>query len=66
MTQMHLSTNQKQTHRCQGPAAAWVGGGEGRTGSLGLADVSYYIQTGSATRSCCMAQSLSQDVFNIL
>ena len=48
------------------PGAAWVGVGEGRTGSLGLADVSYHIQTGSATRSCCTAQSLSQDVFNIL
>ena len=45
MTQMNLSTKQKQTHRrgeqtcgCQGG-----GGGEGWSGSLGLADANYYI-----------------------
>ena len=46
MAQMNLSTKQEQTHRhreqtcgCKG-AEGW---GEGKTGSLGLADVNYYI-----------------------
>ena len=45
---MNISTKQKQTHRhrdqtwgCQGG-----GGGEGKTGSLGLAGAKYYIQDG--------------------
>ena len=46
---MKISTKQKQTHRhrektcgCQGG----VGVGEGRIGSLGLADTNYYIENG--------------------
>ena len=46
---MKLSTKQKQTHRhreqtcvCQG--GGWVG--EGKIGSLGLADADEYIQNG--------------------
>ena len=49
MAQMDLSTRQKQTHRhreqtcgCQGVG----GGGEGKIGSLGLADANYYIWDG--------------------
>ena len=44
---MNLSVKLKQTHRyreqtcdCQ---AGWGGVGEGRIGSLGLADANYYI-----------------------
>ena len=44
---MNLSMKQKQTHRhrertggCQGEV------GEGRAGSLGLADANYYIKNG--------------------
>ena len=46
---MNLATQQKQTHRhreqtcgCQ----AGEGVGEGRIGSLGLADANYYIKDG--------------------
>ena len=48
MIQMNLSMKQKQTHRygeqtcdCQG---GWVG--EGRIGSLALAEANYYTQDG--------------------
>ena len=44
MTQMNLSTKQKQTHR---PRDLWLprgrGVGEGWIGSLGLADANYSI-----------------------
>ena len=46
MTQMNLSTKQKQTHRHKEQTCGCQGGGqvaEGRTGSLGLADANYYI-----------------------
>ena len=49
MTRVNLSLKQKQNHGyreqtggCQG--GGWVG--KGRTGSLGLADVNYYIWDG--------------------
>ena len=38
---MNLSTKQKQTHRHR---EQWGGGGEGWSGSLGLADANYYIE----------------------
>ena len=46
MTQMNLSTKQKQTHRhreqiCGGQEGGGVG--EGWSGSLGLADANFYI-----------------------
>ena len=41
---MNLSTKQKQTHRHREQTCGCQGGvGEGRTGSLGLADANYYI-----------------------
>ena len=43
---MNLSTRQKQAHRHRGQAFGCQGGrrvGEGRTGSLGLADANYYM-----------------------
>ena len=46
MTQMNLSMIQKQTHRHKGQTYGCRGRegvGEGRTGSLGLADASYSI-----------------------
>ena len=46
MTQINLSTKQKQTlrHREQTCGCQRGGGvGEGRIGSLGLADANYYI-----------------------
>ena len=44
MTQMNLSTKQKQTHRTW----LWLprGKGEGWGRSLGLADANYYTQNG--------------------
>ena len=41
----------------------WGEVGETRIGSLGLADVSYYIQDGETTRSYCRAQGT---IFTIL
>ena len=44
MTQMNISKKQKQTHRENRLVVAkGEGVGEGRTGSLGLADANYYI-----------------------
>ena len=46
MTQMNLSTKQKQTHRHREQTCGCQGGGvwgEGLFGSLGLADANYYI-----------------------
>ena len=46
MTQMNLSTKQKQTHRRRDQTCGYQGGGEvgeGWTGSLGLVDGNYYI-----------------------
>ena len=46
MTQMNLSTRQKQTHRRREQTCGCQGGGgvgEEWIWSLGLADVSYYI-----------------------
>ena len=45
MTQMNLSTKQKQTHRDteQTCSCCGQGGGEGWIGSLGLANANYYI-----------------------
>ena len=46
---MNLSTKQKQTHRHRAQTCGCQGaeeGGEGWSGSLGLADVSYYIENG--------------------
>ena len=44
MAQINLSTKQKQTHREQTCGFQGGGGeGEGRTGSLELADANYYI-----------------------
>ena len=46
MTQMNLSMKQKQTHRYREQTCFCQGGGEvgdGRIGSLGLADTNYYI-----------------------
>ena len=42
---MNLSTKQKQTHRHREQTCGCQGGGGwgGRTGSVGLADVNYYI-----------------------
>ena len=42
---MNLSTKQKQTHGHgeQICGSQWGGVGEGRIGSLGLADANYYI-----------------------
>ena len=41
MTQINLSTKQKQTHRSV--VAKGEGEGEGWIGTLGLADANYYI-----------------------
>ena len=49
MTQMNLSTKQKQTHRHRGQTCGCrgdAGMGEGWIGSLGLADANYYIESG--------------------
>ena len=44
MTQMNLSTKQKQTHRHREQTCGYQGVvGEGRIGSLGLVDANYYI-----------------------
>ena len=46
MTQMNLSTKQRETHRHRGQTCGCqgeVGVGKGRIGSLGLADANYYI-----------------------
>ena len=46
ITQMNVSTKQKQTHRHREDLwlpRGWGGVGEGRIGSLGLADANYYI-----------------------
>ena len=57
MAQINLSTKQKQTHREQTCGFQGGGGeGEGRTGSLELADANYYIQNGQTTRFYCIAQ----------
>ena len=43
---MNLSTRQKQAYRHRGQTCGCQGGrrvGEGRTGSLGLADANYYM-----------------------
>ena len=36
------------------------GGEGGETGSLGLVDANYYIWSGQAMRSCCVAQETSE------
>ena len=49
MTQMNISTKQKQTHRHKEQTCGCQGGkgvGEGWIGSLGLADANCYIQNG--------------------
>ena len=47
MTQMNLSMKQTHKHREQtGGCQRGKGLGEGRTGSLGLADANYYIYNG--------------------
>ena len=49
MAQMNLPTKQKQIHRHREQTCGCQGGGEvgeRQTGSLGLADGSYYIQDG--------------------
>ena len=46
MTQMNISMNQKQTHKYrEQTCSVWgrEGAKEGRIGSLGLADASYYL-----------------------
>ena len=46
MTQMNLTTKQKQTHRHTKQTCGWQGGGglgEGWIGRLGLADANYFI-----------------------
>jgi len=47
MTQMNLSTRQRQTHRRRGQTVVAKGEGleEGWIGSLGLADANYCINT---------------------
>ena len=47
MTQMNLSTKEKQTHKHREQTCGCQGGmGEGWIGSLGLADANYYIENG--------------------
>ena len=49
MTKINISTKLKQTHRNREQTSCCQGGGEmeeGRIGSLGLAEVNYYIQDG--------------------
>ena len=46
MTQMNLSTKQKQTHRDREQTSGCRGRGEKWIRSLGLADANYYIQNG--------------------
>ena len=46
MIQANLSMKQKKTHREQTYGWKWGGVEEGRSGSLGLANASYYIQDG--------------------
>ena len=57
MAQINLSTENQQIHRygeqtqsCQGR-----GGGNGWTGSLRLVDTNYWVWSGKAMRSCCIA-----------
>ena len=66
MTQMNISTKQKQTHRhreqtcgCQGGGGVW----EGRIGSLGLADANHFTENGETTSFYCRAQGT---IFSIL
>ena len=47
MTQMNLSTRQRQTHRRRGQTVVAKGGlGERWLESLGVADTNYYVQNG--------------------
>ena len=43
MTQVNLSTKQKQTHRDREHICGCQRMGEGRAESVGLADINYYI-----------------------
>ena len=58
MAQMNALTKQKRLTDIEN--SLWLPRGnevgEGRTGSLGLADVNYYIWDGETTRSCCITQ----------
>ena len=48
MTQMNISIYETETHSQTERTDLWLpmGGGQGRTGSLGLAEANYYIQDG--------------------
>ena len=66
ITQMNLSSKQKQTrrHREQTCGCQWgMKWGRNGLGSLELADANYYIQNGETTRSYCIEQGT---IFNIL
>ena len=54
---MNLSVKQKQNHGHREQTGGCQGGGVGGrwSGTLGLADVSFYIQNGLTTRSHCIA-----------
>ena len=62
MIQMNLSTKQTQTQRTDLWLPRGKEVGEGRIGSLGLADANHYTLNES-TRSYCIAQGT---MFNIL
>ena len=66
MTEMNLSTKQKQIDRPREQTCDWEEGGEereGGIGSLGLADTNQYIQDEYKTRSYPIARGT---IFNIL
>ena len=46
MTQMNLSMKQKHIHRHRKQSVVARGVGEGKIGSLGLADANYNLQNG--------------------
>ena len=61
MTQMSLFIHRYREQICSCQGCGTVG--EGWTGSLGLADASYYMLNGKTTRSYCIGQTT---IFNIL
>ena len=65
MTQINVSTKQKQTLRHREETCGCQGAGrieEGRNGNLVLSESSYYIQDDKTTKSYCIAQGT---IFNI-
>ena len=65
MTQINLSTKQKQTHRHREQTCGCQGGGEVEEvwiGSFGLTNANYYVWNEWATRSYSIAQGTISSV----